>query len=475
MIEMRVWLLYPPTGFAPLYPPLALAYLTSTLRAISIPVTQMDLSLDLWRVMTVAEKERLRGSEMLVNELEKNGSNVSQFIHEVIRKGVRRHDVIGMSLTSLTFRMGTELAKMIKDYNENVTIVGGGQHPTYLGREIISRYPEFDILMIGEGELLLSELIHELEKTSPNLHKIRGILFRQGTKIEFTGKSLPPKNLNALPFPDFDDFELDGYVSPVLPIWSSRGCPWNRCTFCGDKVYYRERSPVNVVSEMERNVKKYERSTFLFADSAVNTNPDRLMKICDLVVERRIKATWSGQAMVVGMTHQLLQKMKKAGCIEIEYGMESASNKVLKTMRKPHTSKLMSDVLRWTKESEIMTMTYWIVGFPDEDDADFSETLKFVKNHSSYIDYATFSPFYVHLNSFIAQHPEKFFDNPELKRQRLSVRFMYDIHLMETSQERAVRGTEVAQKMGISIFPDNYRSYLSKVYGVPEKDLRFFE
>lgn len=161
------------------------------------------------------------------------------------------------------------MQKKIKGVYPNVPIIYGGVHPTLLPEETI-KHSLVDAICIGEGEKTIVEYLNRLEKgESPN---VKGIWYKENGKI--VRNSLRPfiQNLDSLPFPNWDYWNIEKYfktffIPNSLSILSSRGCPYN-CSFCSNRAiasaipgrYYRIRFAENVIEEIKRDVKNQKRS-----------------------------------------------------------------------------------------------------------------------------------------------------------------------------------------------------------------------
>jgi radical SAM superfamily enzyme YgiQ (UPF0313 family) len=134
-----------------------------------------------------------------------------------------------------------------------------------------------------------------------------------------------------------------------------------------------------------------------------------LEKLSDLIIKEDLDVLWGGYAVInEGLTSKILKNMHKAGCRFLAYGIESASSRLLKIMRKGVNLKLASKILRETKEAGISTVTFWLTDFPGERQEDIEETKRFLKKNKEYIDVAFFSKFLLFKYSDIYLNPQKY-------------------------------------------------------------------
>ncbi|MCP4549397.1 MAG: radical SAM protein [bacterium] len=198
------------------------------------------------------------------------------------------------------------------------------------------------------------------------------------------------EDLRRIRYPRFAKFSPELYGrSTVLVEWS-RGCI-GRCTFCkGCEISgaYRHREPQDVVAELcwhaDRGVK-----SFTVCDSELNGNVRFLRRVCELAIGKGIGIDWRGQALPLRvMTADLVQLMRKAGCIEIQYGIESGSDRVLAVMGKSRlfSASVAEAVIRRTHEAGIAVALFLIVGHPGETEEDFVQTLEFIRRNADWID-----------------------------------------------------------------------------------------
>ncbi|MEX2682398.1 MAG: radical SAM protein, partial [Candidatus Sigynarchaeota archaeon] len=148
-----------------------------------------------------------------------------------------------------------------------------------------------------------------------------------------------------------------------------RGCT-GQCTLCADGVIYhhgcRFRSPESVVAEIEDAIAHHGSRIFFFIDANFTASPKRVIRICDLIIERGIRIIWACAARVDSVDELVLTKMKRAGCIRISYGVESGSPRVLKLMEKRVSIKQIKNAIRVTKKVGIPVYVYFVYGMPGE-------------------------------------------------------------------------------------------------------------
>lgn len=292
-------------------------------------------------------------------------------------------DVVGITTMSYTFPASLKIARITKNAVPNSLIVLGGPHATFMWAEILMINPEVDIVVIGEGEYTMLELIKTLTEGG-SLKRIRGIAFREKKKVIKTPPRPLIKNLTSLPFPARHLVNMDKYrtLESFTPLISSRGCPF-RCVFCASRAMWgahvRFRYPKDVVDEIEHIIQKYRFKTVNFADDVFTLNKPRVIKICEEINERVLDVEWECSTRPDLLTKELMKKMRKAGCKSILLGAESASQRILNILNKGFELKDIEKVVKWAKEIGINVRLSFMIGCPGEDIKSAFKTLRFAK------------------------------------------------------------------------------------------------
>ena len=278
-----------------------------------------------------------------------------------------------------------EIAKKVKP---DVLTVAGGQHFTVMAQESLETYPEIDVIVRGEGEETLAELVQSSADRRSFSH-VDGISYRKRRRIRHN----PPRpligNLDNLPFPAFHLWPIEQfkkYGKIIFPVMTSRGCTfW--CDFCsavrmfGRK--YRMRSPQKVVDELEFLYRKYGEDQYTFYDDAFTVSQARTEEICNEILKRGLKIKWDCETRVDMVTKDLLQKMKDAGCIAVWFGVEAGSEQVIEAMGKGISIQQTLNAFKWANEVGLMTVASMILGFPGETRETAMESIKLLKRIKS--------------------------------------------------------------------------------------------
>jgi len=300
-------------------------------------------------------------------------------------------DLIGFSVHSTsTAPLAFELARLAKQELPNCVLLAGGAHPSALPIDTL-KYSEFDIVVIGEGELTMSKLVQSLQRDT-NLQDVEGIAFKRGA-ICVTGQG-PKPNLDTLPFmpPTFlnlEDYNLDvPHMRPgkTLNLVTMRGCPY-RCAFCSYKAISgnapRFRSAKHVVAEMERAVRLFNISNFYFVDDDFVLSPRRVREICSLLGERSLDIQWRCQCRPDSFVRdaQMAHIMHEAGCIHVSFGIESGDQELLGKINKRLDLEAAKRAITKARNEGIHARAFLMVGLPFQNWESIEKTVGFLKAH----------------------------------------------------------------------------------------------
>ncbi|MBN1622717.1 MAG: radical SAM protein [Endomicrobiales bacterium] len=329
-------------------------------------------------------------------------------------------DVVCFDTHTPSVLFSYDIAKRIKRKNSEVKIVFMGHKASRAQMAYDFIEQDFvDYVCPGEIDIVLLDLLKLLEKNPKTLPECRGFLVKRSEKIIDCGNPGIPKDLDSLPFPDYSDFRTDIenklYSQPErLDILDSRGCV-NACHFCYERLFwqkYRTMSGKRMYGQIQYHIKDFPQiNYFYFNGLLLNGNLKNLEEFCDLVIKNKLKIKWAGQAMINrDMTKNVLDKMARAGCVWLGYGIESGSQKVLNEMNKKYSIKDAPDVLKNTHDAGINVQINIMFGFPTEKEEDFKETLSFLKKIRPYIDnvLASQSFFTLEKETYVKKCPEKF-------------------------------------------------------------------
>jgi anaerobic magnesium-protoporphyrin IX monomethyl ester cyclase len=285
----------------------------------------------------------------------------------------KKPDVIGFSILHANRWGGIEIARVAKKTNNKVKIVFGGIGATFLWEHLLTYFKEIDFIVIGEGEYPFLNLIKCIQKENyKDIENIKGIAFRKEVEVFRTEVPEVTKNLDKLPNPA-------RYFS-YQHVSSTRGCPGN-CNFCGSPRFWgrkvRFHSSEYFVEQLELLYEKGIRF-FYFSDDTFTIKTNRVIDICKKILEKKLKITWVAISRVNYINEEILFWMRKAGCIQISYGVESGSERIRNLLCKNITTGQIKKAFALTTRYGILARAYFIYGSPGETWTTIEETIKLI-------------------------------------------------------------------------------------------------
>ena len=280
----------------------------------------------------------------------------------------KQADWIGFSIMHANRWGGIEIARTAKRLNPDVRIVFGGPGATFLWEHILKNFPEVDYVVLGEGEYVLLNLIRAVDEDE-DPESVKGIAFRKNGQRIKTEDAEPALDLDKLPVPaKYFDYQ---HVS------SARGCAW-QCAFCGSPKFWKNkvrlRSPEHFVQELALLYKKGI-DFFYFSDDTFTIKRDRVIEICKRIMKKGLNISWYAISRVDCIDEEILYWMRKAGCIQISFGIESGSEIIRERLGKKFTTDQVMRAFKITKKYGILSRAYFIYGCPGESWETIQETI----------------------------------------------------------------------------------------------------
>ncbi len=335
----------------------------------------------------------------LASTLQKNGHSVElkDQVTADTRLDFTGADVVGITCYAPTYNLALQIA--FQAHQSGLPVVVGGPQVTFLVPETLQTN-RVDYVVLGEAEKTMSELLDCLaqENTRCNLSKIPGLAYRENGFVRVTPPRRAIPDLDALPFPareliDWKTYRhttLDGQIT--APIVTSRGCPY-RCSFCVvpnlPQRKWRARSVENILQEIEQVLTQYGIGAFVFTDDNFTIDVNRIKDLCKKITERDLQINWwcMSRADTLIKNPDMVEMMAAAGCSTIFMGLESASEKVLKTYNKKEEVEAGFRAVEMLEKHNICPYASFILGSVNETEQEIEKT----------IDYA------VRLNPHVAQ------------------------------------------------------------------------
>lgn len=336
------------------------------------------------------------GFEVETLNLNQTNGTPETIVHRAIReKDIDVFCTGGLSPHFVILRDMFDAAKTARP--DIVTVGGGGSISSE--PELMCNAMHMDIGVIGEGEITSVELMYALGARAP-LDSVNGIVFRSREgRIIRTPARAPIEDLDALPWPDYESFGVEEYLDNqkpndtyylypfdyprALPVISSRSCPY-QCTFCyhplGNK--YRTRSLDSLFAEIDDRAKRYNLNMITILDELFSVDEKRINEFCHRMTSNNL--LWIAQMRVDRADRSVLRKLKSSGLFYISYGLESASDTVLKSMRKHISTSQIERALYMTREEKIGIQGNFLFGDPAETEELACETLNWWRSHPEY-------------------------------------------------------------------------------------------
>ena len=294
-----------------------------------------------------------------------------------------RPDILAVTSFTVSLVDVVLTARACRESFPDCHICLGGHHPIAFPFEA-AKLPEFDSIVVGEGEIVFTEMVNALEK-GEDITEIVGV-YTSKSAIKFIDVpmkkdwrflqkvKLPPAyidNIEDLPVPNRNYISHINYKSIIgvsnklATMLSSRGCPY-KCTFCDIPFKeHRRRSPKSIVDEMQLCIEMgYDEIHFY--DDLFNITPKRLVEICDEIDDRGVKVKWDFRGRVNGTDYESLKRFKNSGGRMISFGIETATDEGLRVLRKGSKVQENAQALKWCRELGIVSVADYMIGLPHE-------------------------------------------------------------------------------------------------------------
>lgn len=301
-----------------------------------------------------------------------------------------RPAVVGFTATTMSIAKAATVATEIRRLAPEVLLMVGGPHVTALPVETFERLPAFDLGCAGEGEDVLRRVLGHVER-GEDPRGVDGLVsFDDDGRVQFREPAHTEVDLAALPPLAWDllrDFPARYHAAatylnktPFSDLIVSRGCRY-RCTFCDNNTFGRSIRALPlpaILDNVDRLVRQYGIRSLFFTDDSLMTLKDVFAELCEELIRRDYGIEWSINVRTSEVNPQVLALMRRAGCWQVSYGIESGSWEILKRIRKGATPRMHERALFQTREAGIKSNAYIIIGFPGETQATLRETEDFL-------------------------------------------------------------------------------------------------
>ncbi|HEX7574840.1 MAG TPA: PqqD family peptide modification chaperone [Candidatus Methanoperedens sp.] len=356
--------------------------------------------------------------------------------------------LIGISIINISQLIpGLTLAGLIKKASPGIHVNIGGSVFTRLVNEISKNkelFSVFDSVIVHEGETALLNLISHLENKF-DIRDIPNLIYKDGLEIKVNKLSSVGEDINSLPTPCFDGLPLDKYLSPelVIPILSSRGCYWNRCTFCdhgyGYSGKYRPRDVDLLFNDIKTLKDKYNTSYFTFQDEGLA--PKMMGALSDKIIRSKLDISWLADSRFEpSFSSEVGKKLSLAGCKMLYFGLESANDRVLKFMDKGIEKENVLKICKHCKDAGIWAHLFLIFGFPTETHKEARETMEFILSNYDRIRSMSFGSFQLTRHSKVYENPSSFHVSKIFHDNEIDLSLWYDCEVSEGLSKKETDG-----------------------------------
>lgn len=403
---MRVCLINPPRiqpkawGKPSVYQPMDLAYIAAVLEQ-KHELLVIDVPNEGWKMLEEIEggkyRQGLPNSEI--------AARIKRFEPKLVVMAI---PYTGWASSAFT------VAATVKNVDRNIKIALTGLHPSARPNECLKE-PNVDFVVIGEQEMTTLELADTLEKgTTADLKNVKGLGFLENGKPVITEPRPVIEDLDSLPFPARHLLPMKQFFEaarkipisgnlkkPSIRMLTTRGCPYG-CIFCSNHIVmgrkWRARSAENVVAEIEQIVKTYRVHQIDFLDDNIAFNRERLVKICNMLIEKKLNIEWCtpNGVRADSLDPELLALMRKSGCQKILVAPESGVQRIVDdVIKKRQSLKRVEEAVYAAHKVGIKVGCFFILGMIGETKEDMKETIKFAYKLRSlgaeyfYFSYAT--------------------------------------------------------------------------------------
>ncbi len=369
---------------ARIHPPLSLLYLAAVLEKKGIEISIVD-------ALVLGEGALFREGDSL--HFGARWPLLKEKIAEL------EPDIVGItSPFTSQLKSALAVARLVREINPEIPVIAGGPHAVVSPGDFLAE-KTIDVVVMGEGELILPELVSHYAGSGSGLAGIRGIAFRnEKDEITVNEPAVPIENLDELPYPAYHLLDLEEYflvhekgfkgrsyasVSQTMPVITSRGCPFN-CCFCSVHLHmgrkWRPHSPEYVLGHLRLLKEKYGVKHIDFEDDCINLSEKRFDEILEMMIREKLGLTWNTPNGVRGdlLNESLVSKMKKSGCLRITIAPESGDQDTLDNIiDKKLDLRKIEATAGLLQKYKIATHAYYIVGFPGETPAKMQRTFDF--------------------------------------------------------------------------------------------------
>ncbi|MES0489126.1 MAG: radical SAM protein [Leptospirales bacterium] len=290
-------------------------------------------------------------------------------------------DILGFSAMINNLPIALELAARVKKIRPDVFTVFGGPGAAFCAKEVLLNFKQVDVIFRGEADVVFPGYIENLANNNNSNNSVPGLIFRNGAEIVDNGWPEPIANLDELPVPDYH-FDSESYKSQTtkqfgdyngVSIEVGRGCPYT-CTFCSTSEYFKRKYRLKTVDRIIEEIllihRRLGRARIIFNHDLLTLKRKFVFELCEQIEARVPGLIWKCHARLDTLDSEMLTKMNEAGCNEIFLGLENATEKMQKIVKKKLDLDKFDVPLESAASLDMKFSLSFIVGFPEEEEED---------------------------------------------------------------------------------------------------------
>jgi radical SAM superfamily enzyme YgiQ (UPF0313 family) len=311
----------------------------------------------------------------------------SDIVEELKRRGT---EVLGISCLSSSYDAIVGIARAVRETLPSVKIICGNLHASLFAEEMLKNSVA-DFIVHREGEYVMRDLCAALS-SGGHVASVPGVSYLSNGEVQHNEESRFIENLDALPYPAWDLFPLSRYGcdprtemvrnQKEIQILATRGCP-NACTFCSSHTgksqgsKYRMRRPASIADEMEYMIERHGVNVVSFMDLAFPLVKKHAMSLFEEITRRGLhkKIKWGAECRVRPLDEETVRGMKEAGCIRVNFGIESGNDRILRNLKKNFTVEDVKNAVSMTVKAGIEVDGMFMIGLPTETEEEINDTI----------------------------------------------------------------------------------------------------
>ena len=333
-------------------------------------------------LLSIAAVLRRHGIPVRIYDLCARAMSPDRLVGELMRLKPR---FLGLSCTTASFMDGVRTVDTVKKRMPDLKAVFGGVHVSSLREVILERFPAIDMVVAGEGELAMLDLVRGKPPSS-----IQGVFCRDGDDIRTAGPRKELVDLDSLPFPAYD--LLEGFPRKyLLPIFNyprfpgatmvtSRGCPY-QCTYCDRSVYgrsYRFNSAEYVYAHMKFLRRRFGVRHINIYDDQFTFHRLRVKKLCERLAGEPLDVTFNCAVHMGHIDRELLDSLKRAGCWMVSMGIESGDPGLVSLHKQNVEIARVREHVAMIKKAGLRVKGLFMMGLPGETEETIRRTIRFI-------------------------------------------------------------------------------------------------